>query len=183
VLICVIVLEHAWRRIVHFNVTSNPTAEWTGIQIVQAFPYDSAPKYLLRDNDAIYGRKFLTKVEAMGMEEVKISPRSPWQNPYAERVIGSIRRECIDHMIILGESHLRRVMKEYVDYYHESRPHQSLDRNAPVRERSNRLPGARSFRSPTLAACITGTLGLRETDSRHHAGLPAGGMCRGSADG
>ena len=132
VLFCFIVLEHSRRRIVHFNVTSNPTAEWTGIEIVQAFPYDTVPKYLLRDNDAIYGKEFRTKVEAMGMEEVKITPYSPWQNPFAERVIGSIRRECLDHMIILGESHLRRVMQEYVDYYHESRPHQSLDRNAPV---------------------------------------------------
>ena len=131
-LFCFIVLEHSRRGLIHFNVTGNPTAEWTGIQIVQAFPCDTAPKYLLRDNDGIYGEAFRGKVEALGMEEVKIAPRSPWQNPFAERVIGSIRRECLDHMIILGESHLRRVMKEYVGYYNESRAHQSLDRNAPV---------------------------------------------------
>jgi len=132
VLICFIVLEHSRRRLIHFNVTSNPTAEWTGIQIVQAFPYDTAPKYLLRDNDAIYGREFHTKVEALNIEDVKTTTRSPWQNPFVERVIGSIRRECLDHMIILGESHLRRVMNEYVSYYNESRAHQSLEGNSPV---------------------------------------------------
>jgi transposase InsO family protein len=132
VLFCFIVLEHSRRRLIHFNVTSNPTAEWAGIQIVQAFPYDTAPKYLLRDNDTIYGKEFRTKVEALSMEDVKITPRSPWQNPFAERVIGSIRRDCLDHVIILGESHLRRVMKEYVGYYNESRAHQSLAGNSPV---------------------------------------------------
>ena len=132
VLICFIVLEHSRRRLVHFNVTNSPTAEWTGIQLVQAFPYDSAPKYLLRDNDKIYGERFRRKVDALDMEEVKITPRSPWQNPFAERVIGSIRRECLDHMIILGECHLRRVMKEYIEYYNESRAHQSLAGNSPV---------------------------------------------------
>ena len=114
VLFCFIVLEHSRRRLIHFNVTSHPTAEWTGIQIVQAFPYDTAPTYLLRDNDAIYGEAFCDRVEALGIKEVKITPRSPWQNPFAERIIGSIRRECLDHMIILGESHLRRILKEYV---------------------------------------------------------------------
>jgi transposase InsO family protein len=132
VLFCFIVLEHSRRRILHFNVTANPTAEWTGIQIVQAFPYDSAPKYLLRDNDAIYGEAIRGKIDALQMQEVKISPHSPWQTPYVERVIGSIRRECINHMIILGEHHLRRIAAEYVGYYNESRAHQSLDGNSPV---------------------------------------------------
>lgn len=96
VLFCFIVLEHSRRRILHLNVTANPTAAWTGIQIVQAFPYDSAPKYLLRDNDSIYGEAFCGKVDALQMQEVNISPHSPWQTPYVERVIGSIRRECLD---------------------------------------------------------------------------------------
>ncbi len=133
VLCCFIVLEHLRRRIVHFNVTANPSADWTGIQVVQAFPYETAPKYLLRDNDKIYeGRRFARTVESMHIEEVRIFPRSPWQNPYAERAIGSIRRECLDHTIILGEGHLRRVLGEYVRYYNESRCHRSLDDNAPL---------------------------------------------------
>ena len=103
------------------------------MQLLQAFPFETAPRYLLRDNDRIYeGGRFVRAVEAMHIEEVRISPCSPWQNPYAERVIGSIRRECLDHMIILGEGHLRRVLGEYVRYYNESRCHRSLDDNAPV---------------------------------------------------
>ena len=113
-------------------MTAHPTAEWTGLQILQAFPYDAAPKYLLRDNDNTYGPAFCDRVKAVGMEEVKISPHSPWQNPCAERVIGSIRRECLDHMIVLDERHLYRIMKEYVGYYNESRSHRSLDGNSPV---------------------------------------------------
>ena len=132
VLFCFIVLEHSRRRILHFNVTSTPSAEWAGIQLVQAFPYDSAPKYLLRDNDSIYGKAFRGKVEALAMREVKISPRSPWQTPYVERLIGSIRRECLDHMIVLGERHLHRTISEYIRYYNESRTHQSLEGNSPL---------------------------------------------------
>jgi len=132
VLFCFIVLEHSRRRIIHLNVTKNPTAEWTGIQLVQAFPYDTAPRYLLRDNDSIYGETFRGKVESLDMREVRISPRSPWQTPYVERAIGSIQRECLDHVIILGERHLRRVLSEYVLYYNESRAHQSLEGNSPV---------------------------------------------------
>jgi transposase InsO family protein len=133
VLFCFIVLAHSRRRIVHFNVTASPSGDWTGIQVVQAFPYETAPKYLLRDNDKIYkGGRFARTVESMHIEEVRISPRSPWQNPYAERAIGSICRECLDHMIILGEAHLRRVLGEYVRYYNESRCHRSLDDNAPL---------------------------------------------------
>jgi hypothetical protein len=132
VLFCFILLEHSRRRIIHLNVTANPTAEWTGTQLVQAFPYDTAPKYLLRDNDRIYGEAFRRKVEVLEMREVTISPRSPWQTPYVERAIGSIRRECLDHMVILGERHLHRVVSEYIRYYNESRCHRSLAGNAPV---------------------------------------------------
>ena len=132
VLYCFVVLRHDRRRIVHFNVTAHPTACWTGQQVIEAFPFDEAPRYLIRDRDAIYGVHFRTRVKGMGIEEVVTAPRSPWQNPYAERVIGSIRRECLDHMIVINEAHLLRILTSYFEYYHESRPHLSLDRNAPL---------------------------------------------------
>ena len=120
VLYVFIILSHNRRKIVHFNITSNPYGQWAGQQIIEAFPWDEAPRYLLRDNDGIYGDDFTTRVESMDIEEVNIAPRSPWQNRYCERVIGSIRRECLDHMIVLGESHLHRVLADYVDYYNNS---------------------------------------------------------------
>ena len=126
-----VVLRHDRRRIAHFNVTANPTAQWAAQQIVEAFPFDEIPRFLLRDRDSIYGQVFRDKVEHMGIEEVLIAPRAPWQNPYAERVIGSIRRECLDHVIILNEDHLRHILSEYFAYYHEARAHLSLDRNSP----------------------------------------------------
>ena len=133
-LFCFIVLAHDRRRIVHFNVTRHPTAEWTAQQVVEAFPGDAmVPRYLLRDRDSIYGAYFRARVKGMSIREIVTAPRSPWQNPYAERVIGSIRRECIDHLIILGEDHLRILLRSYVAYYNYSRPHLSLHRNAPFR--------------------------------------------------
>lgn len=126
-----VVLEHERRRIVHFNVTDGPSARWTGQQIVNAFPYDSAPKYMIRDRDNIYGADFVRKVRAMHIEQVITAPRSPWQNPYCERVIGTIRRDCLDHVIVLGERHLRRILREYLEYYHGPRTHLSLDKDAP----------------------------------------------------
>ena len=132
VLFCFIVLSHDRRRIIHSNVTEHPTAEWTAQQIVEAFPYDEAPRYLLRDRDSIYGEYFRRRVKSMGIEEVITACRSPWQNAYAERVIGSIRRECLDHVIVFGENHLRRVLADYVDYYNHARTHLSLGRNSPI---------------------------------------------------
>lgn len=126
-----VVLEHERRRIVHINVTDGPSARWTGQQIVNAFPYDSAPKYMIRDRDNIYGDDFVRKVRAMHIEQVITAPRSPWQNPYCERVIGTIRRDCLDPVIVLGEQHLRRILREYLEYYHGSRTHLSLDKDAP----------------------------------------------------
>ena len=126
-----VVLEHERRRIVHINVTDGPSARWTGQQIVNAFPYDSAPKVMIRDRDNIYGADFVRKVRAMHIEQVITAPRSPWQNPYCERVIGTIRRDCLDHVIALGERHLRRILHEYLEYYHGSRTHLSLDKDAP----------------------------------------------------
>jgi transposase InsO family protein len=132
VLFVFIMLAHERRRIVHFNVTEHPTATWTAQQIVEAFPWDTAPRYLLRDRDSIYGDVFQSRVNHMDIEEVKIAPRTPWQNPYCERVIGSIRRDALDHVIVLNERHLRRVLRTYVDYYHDWRTHLSLEMDAPV---------------------------------------------------
>ncbi len=132
VLYVFIVLRHDRRQIVHFNVTTNPYAEWTAQQIINAFPYEEAPRFLIRDRDDIYGDYFTRLVEGMGIEEVPIAPRAPWQNPYCERVIGSIRRECLDHMIVLNERHLYRILTDYFAYYHNSRPHLSLGRNSPT---------------------------------------------------
>ena len=140
VLYCFVVMAHDRRRILHVNVTDRPTAEWTARQIVGTFPWDTAPRFLLRDRDGTYGNCFRDRVKNMGIEEVLTAPRSPWQSPFCERLIGSVRRECLDHVIILGERHLRRIMASYVDYYNHSRLHLSVDRDAPVPRR----PGART---------------------------------------
>ena len=131
VLYCFVVLCHKQRRIVHVNVTSNPSQRWTAQQIIEAFPYEDAPQYLIRDRDGIYGEKFQKRLVGMGIKEVITAPRSPWQNPFVERVIGSVRRECVDHMIVLSEAHLLRILHSYLNYYHDSRTHLSLKRNAP----------------------------------------------------
>lgn len=132
VLYVFLVLDNARRKIIHFNVTANPTAAWTGLQIVQTFPWDTAPKFLLRDRDSIYGLDFTRRVASLGIKQIPTARRSPWQNPYVERVIGSIRRECLDHVIVLDERHLRRVLKEYLVYYHRSRTHLGLEKDCPV---------------------------------------------------
>ena len=110
ILYCFIVLRHNRREIVHFNVTADPNAQWTAQQLTEASPYDEAPKYLIRDRDGIYGKDLCRRVQAMSIKEVIIAPRSPWQNPFAERVIGSIRRECLDHFIILNQKHLIKIL-------------------------------------------------------------------------
>ena len=132
VLYVFIVLRHDRRKVVQLNVTTNPYAEWTAQQIVNAFPDEEAPRFLLRDRDGIYGQYFQDRMKGLRIEEVLIAPRAPWQNPYCERVIGSIRRECLDHMIILNEAHLKRILTDYFEYYHLARPHLSLDRNSPT---------------------------------------------------
>jgi putative transposase len=126
------VLRHDRRHVVHFSVTPHPTAEWTAQQIVEAFPFDKAPRFLIRDRDGIYGDAFQERLQNMGIEEVVIAPRSPWQNPYCERLVGSIRRECLGHVIVINERHLMRILGSYFDYYLYSRTHLSLNRNAPV---------------------------------------------------
>ena len=113
-----LVLAHERRRIVHFAITAHPTAEWTAQQMREAFPWNSAPRYLLRDRDRIFGQDFVTQVKAMGIKQVLSAPRSPWQRAYVERVIGTFRRECLDHLIVFTERSLYRHLRTFVDYYH-----------------------------------------------------------------
>lgn len=131
-----LVLAHDRRRIVHFAVTRHPTAEWTAQQMRQAFPWDSAPQYLLHDRDRIFGSEFVDQVRAMGIKQVLSAPRSPWQRAYVERVIGSIRRECLDHIIVVDERSLIGTLTRYCSYYHRWRTHLSLDKDAPDCRRS-----------------------------------------------
>jgi transposase InsO family protein len=126
-----LVMAHDRRRVVHFNVTEHPTAEWTAEQLVQAFPWETAPRYLLRDRDGIYGDAFRMQAESMDIIEVLTAPRSPWQSPYVERMIGSIRRECLDHLVVMNETSLRRHGACYLEYYHGSRSHLSLGKDSP----------------------------------------------------
>jgi putative transposase len=130
VLFVLIVLAHHRRRVLHFNVTEHPTAAWTAQQIVDSFP-DAAPAYLLRDRDAIYGDSFRQRVKGMRIQEILTAAQSPWQNPFAERLIGSIRHDCLDHVIVLSERHLRQVLTSYFSYYHRTRTHLSLTKDAP----------------------------------------------------
>lgn len=132
VLFVLVVLAHRRRQLIHFNVTEHPTAAWTAQQILQAFPEETAPRYLIRDRDRIYGGCFRNRLRDLGISEVPTAPQSPWQNPYAERLVGSIRRECLDHVIVMGEKHLRRILKSYFDYYLGSRTHLSLAKDAPA---------------------------------------------------
>ncbi|MBI4574665.1 MAG: transposase [Planctomycetes bacterium] len=132
VLFVLVILAHDRRRVIHVNVTEHPKAEWTAQQVVNAFPWDTAPRYLLRDRDCIYGDPFRRRIKNMGIEEVITAARSPWQNPYVERLGGSLRRECLDHVIVLGERHLMRILKSYFSYYHRWRTHLSLEGDTPV---------------------------------------------------
>ncbi len=127
-----VILSHDRRRPIHFAATANPTSEWAARQLLEAFPWDSPPRYLLRDRDGIYGEKFHEAVTWLGIREVLTAPKSPWQNPYLERLIGSIRRECLDHVIVLNGTGLRRVLKSYFEYYERTRTHLSLEKDAPI---------------------------------------------------
>ena len=131
VLFGLILLAHHRRRVLHFNVTEHPTAEWTARQVIEAFPEETTPRFVLRDRDGAYGDRFRRAVKALGIEEVITAARSPWQNPYAERLIGSLRRDCLDHVIVLGKAHLRRILASYFEYYHLARCHLSLAGDAP----------------------------------------------------
>jgi transposase InsO family protein len=120
------------RDLAWINVTTNPTAEWIARQLTEAFPWNEAPHYLIRDRDRIYGTIVTRRLRAMGIRDKPIAPASPWQNSFAERLIGSIRRECADHIVVLGETHLRRILQTYACYYNKIRTHRSLDKDAPV---------------------------------------------------
>ncbi|HIL97661.1 MAG TPA: integrase, partial [Pseudomonadales bacterium] len=127
-----VVLSHDRRKVIHFNVTANPSVQWTVQQIVEAFPWDTAPRYLLRDRDKIFGSVFQSRVKSMGIEEVMTAYRSPWQNAYVERLNGSIRRECTDHIIVWNERHLKKVLRGYFDYYNNDRTHLGLVKQTPI---------------------------------------------------
>ncbi len=133
VLFVFVVLAHDRRQILHVNVTGHPTAAWTAQQLRNAFPWDTAPRFLLRDRDGTYGEEFRACCDAMEIDEVLTAPRSPWQNPYVERLIGSMRRECVDHVLVLNERSLQRILRSYIDYYQHWRTHLALGKDPPVR--------------------------------------------------
>ncbi len=155
VLYVFIVLAHQRRRLLHFNVTANPTSEWTAQQLIEAFPWGNAPRYLLRDRDSIYEGSFRQRLRGMAIQEVLTAPGSPWQNSYAERLVGSIRRECLDHIMVLNESSLRRILKSYFQYYLGSRTHLSLGKDSPV---------PRTIHPPDLGAVVE----IPEVGGLHH---------------
>jgi transposase InsO family protein len=132
------------RDLVWINVTATPTAEWVARQITEAFPWNQAPRYLIRDRDRIYGSVVKRRLRAMGIRDKPITPASPWQNAFAERLIGSIRRECVDHLIVMGETHLRRVLKSYAGYYNNFRTHRSLNKDTPVSRPTQRIGSIKS---------------------------------------
>jgi transposase InsO family protein len=127
-----VILRHSRREVVSFSVARHPTAEWLARQISEAFPWNSAPRYLIRDRDRSYGEVFQRRVQSLGIRDRPTAPRSPWQNAYVERLIGSVRRECLDHLIIFNEAHLRHVLSGYAKYYNTIRTHLALDKDAPL---------------------------------------------------
>jgi transposase InsO family protein len=131
VLYALVIVRLARRELVWVNVTAHPTAEWIARQITEAFPWNEAPRYLIRDRDGMYGNVVRRRLRAMGIRDKPISAGSPWQNCFAERLIGSIRRECVEHLIVFGEQHLRRVLRSYALYYNDIRTHRSLNKDAP----------------------------------------------------
>src|SRR6266851_790886 len=135
----IVIMRLDRRRLVWINVTANPTADWIARQITEAFPWDQAPRYLIRDRDASYGVAVTRRLAAMGIRDRPIAPRSPWQNGHVERLIGSIRRECLDHVVVLSEAHLRSVLAAYATYYNELRTHRSLAKDTPLHRAVERL--------------------------------------------
>jgi len=150
-----LVLALERRRIVHFAVTAHPTAEWTAQQLREAFPWESAPRYLLRDRDRIFGHDFVEQVKAMGIKQVLSAPRSPWQRAYVERVIGTIRRECLDHLIVFNEAGLYRHLQAFCSYYHRTRTHLALQKDSPE---------PRAVQTPEVGGIIS----IPEVGGLHH---------------
>jgi transposase InsO family protein len=134
-----LVVGHGRRQLLWIEVTRHPTAEWLARQLTEAFPWASAPQYLIRDNDGSYGQVFTARVRAMGIRDRPISPGSPWQNGITERLIGALRRECLDQVVVFGEAHLRRILSGYLPYYNQTRPHRSLQKDAPLRRAIQRI--------------------------------------------
>lgn len=141
---------------IHFNITAHPTATWTAQQLVEAFPEDTTPRFLLRDRDRIYGFDFRERVRGLGIEEILTAPQSPWQNAFVERFHGSLRRECLDHAIILNEHHLKRIVKSYLLYYHRYRTHLALGKDTP------------QFR-PVEPACLGRVYSMPQVGGLHHS--------------
>ena len=150
-----LVLAHDRRRIVLCAVTEHPTAEWTAQQLREAFPWDTAPRYLLRDRDRIFGHEFVDLVQAMGIQQVLSTPRSPWQRAHVERVIGTIRRECLDHVIVFDARSLSRHIRAFIDYYHRSRTHLALQKDTPE---------PRAIQPPALGPIVA----IPEVGGLHH---------------
>ena len=151
VLFVLVILKNSRREVLHFNSTANPTAQWASRQIIEAFPWDTAPKHLMRDRDKIYGKVFCERINNMGIDEVISSPKSPWQNPFAERIIGSIRRECLDHVIVMNEHHLKGILKNYFEYYHQDRTHLGLEKDTPVaRTMQSKPTGGKLIKLPRV---------------------------------
>src|SRR6202011_277531 len=134
-----VILRHARRRLVRISVTNNPTAEWIAGQVTDAFPWDEAPRHLIRDRDGAFGLAYTRRIQAMSIRDHPTAQRSPWQNGHIGRLIGSIRRESLDHLIVFGEAHLRRILRNYVSYYNQVRTHLSLDKNAPDFRRPQKI--------------------------------------------
>jgi transposase InsO family protein len=137
-----LIVGHGRRQILWFGVTAHPTADWIANQFTEACGWEQTPRYLIRDRDGAYGEVFIRRLRSMGIRDRPTSPRSPWQNGYAERLIGSVRRECLDYVVVFGEKHLRHVLQSYMNYYNETRTHLSLDKDAPLSrtvERAGRI--------------------------------------------
>jgi len=150
VLFVLVMLTHSRRRLMHLNVTEHPTAEWKARQLLEACALEEASRYLIRDRDQIYGERFSRQARTLGIQEVVIAPRSPWQTAYAERVVGSIRRECLDHVVVIGERHLREILAKYVDYYNRTRTHLSLTKDAPEHRTVHRPSEGRVVEIPRV---------------------------------
>jgi len=150
VLFVFVVLSHDRRRIVHVNLTAHPTAAWTAQQVREAWPWEDAPRFVIRDRNAIYGERVRDVIDSMGIEEILTAPRSPWQNAFVERLIGTIRRACLDHVIVWDERALRRQLRRYVGYYHDWRTHLSLDKDTPAARATQSASDGRIVAVPHL---------------------------------
>ncbi|MFQ5899199.1 MAG: integrase core domain-containing protein [Candidatus Methylomirabilia bacterium] len=150
VLFVFVVLARDRRGVVHFHVTDSPTPHWPAQQIVEAFPWETAPRHLLRDREGLYGVEFSSRMHSMRIREVTTAPQSPWQHPYVERLIGTLRRECLDHVVVLNETHLRCLLRDYLTYYHRVRTHLSLEKNSPHPRSVERPDQGRIVETPML---------------------------------